>query len=323
VNIVVALLLITSMALLAAWLLAWPMLGIWLAATRWGGQRGRAWARFTPIVVVLPVLAGGFLAVSAFVPGDPHLGHVLACHCDVSHPGWLHLCPVHPLSATPLLLMLAIPAALLVFRPVLVSLRLHAGLSGPARLADDEPTPGGVRLLELGMPLAFTTGLLRPFVAADRHYWSSLDKDSQRVIAAHEDAHVRRRDPLTRAWLESWTAFEPGVLARALIQDWLEQAEVSADSHAAAQVGDPLLVAHILVRQRRLQTRVDMPAMAWSAGSLEHRVKTLLSDAESDQEPRSDLDLRLVALAVGVSATVVTLSPWLHHNLEHLINTLL
>jgi hypothetical protein len=323
VNVVVALLLIASMALLAAWTLAWPVLGSWLAMTRWGGHRGRAWARYTPIVVVLPVLAGAFLAVSAFVPGDPHLGHVLACHCDVSHPGWLHLCPVHPLSATPLLMLLAIPAALLVFRPVLVALRLHAGLWGPTRGEWTGPELGGIRLLELGVPLAFTSGLWRPYVAADRHYWSSLDGDSRRIIAAHEDAHVRRRDPLTRAWLAAWTAFQPGLLARALVQDWLEHAEIAADRHAAVQVGDPLLVADVLVRQRRLQTRVGVPAVAWTTTGLERRVRSLLSGAVPGRIPRSDLDLRLLAVAAGASALVVTLSPWLHHNLEHLINTLL
>jgi hypothetical protein len=323
VNIVVALLLIASMALLAAWILAWPVLGIWQAMTRWGGHRGRAWARYTPIVVVLPVLAGVFLAVAAFVPGDPHLGHMLACHCEVSHPGWLHLCPVHPLSATPLLMLLAIPAALLVFRPVLVTLRLQAGLQHPTGGEWSDAEPDGIRLLDLGVPLAFTSGLWRPYVAADRHYWSTLDGNSRRIIAAHEDAHVRRRDPLTRAWLAAWTAFQPGSLARPLIKDWLEHAEIAADRHAAAQVGDPLLVADVLVRQRRLQTRLGEPAMAWATTGLERRVRSLLSGDVPGRIPLSDLDLRLLAGAAGASSLLVMLSPWLHHNLEHLINTLL
>jgi hypothetical protein len=322
VSAVVALLLIVAMALIAAWLLAWPLLGAWLAATRRIERGGRSWARFTPAVVVLPVLGGGFVAVSAFVPGDPHLGHVLACHCDLSHPGWLHLCPVHPMSATPLLLLLAMPALLLVFRPVLVALRLHAGLAGPARRVPGAPADGGIQLLDLGVPLACTSGLLRPFAVVDSGYWSSLDGDSRRVIAAHEDAHVRRRDPLTQAWLLAWTAFVPGVLARALVHHWQDHAELRADGHAAAAVGDPVLVAEVLVRQRRAQAAIAEPAMAWNGNALQRRVTALLGEGATDASARSDLDPGLLIVALAASATVMVFSPWLHHNLEHLINNL-
>ena len=319
---VVALLLIGAMALPAAWLLAWPILGAWLAASRLAGRSGRSWARFTPAVVVLPLLGGAFLAVAAFVPGDPHLGHVLACHCDLSHPGWLHLCPVHPMSAMPLLMVLATPALLLAFRPVLAALRLHGGLTGLARQTSGPRTDGGIQLADLDLPLVYTSGLRRPFVVADRDYWSSLDSDARRVIAAHEDAHLRRRDPLTRAWLTIFTAFVPAVLARALVRDWQDHAELRADGHAAIAVGDPLLVAEVLVQQRRIQAAVAVPAMAWHSTALQRRVSALLDGPATAVAARSDLDLRLVVAALAGASTIVALSPWLHHNLEHLINTL-
>ena len=268
---VVALLVIGALALPAAWLLAWPILGVWLAASRLADRRGGSWARFTPAVVVLPVLGGVFAAMAAFVPGDPHLGHVLACHCDLSHPGWLHLCPLHPMSALPLLMVLAIPALLLAFRPVLAALRLHGGLNGLSRRTSGARADEGIHLANLGLPLVCTSGLLRPFVVADRDYWYSLDAAARRVIASHESAHVLRRDPLTRAWLAALTAFVPAVLARALVRDWQDHAELRADGHAAIQVGDPLLVAEVLVRQRRVQTAVEAPAMAWhSTASATH-----------------------------------------------------
>jgi len=322
VSAVVALLLIGAMALPAAWLLAWPILGAWLGGSRVAARRGASWARFTPAVVVLPVLGGVFLALAAFIPGDPHLGHVLACHCDLSHPGWLHLCPVHPMSAMPLLLVLAVPALLLVFRPVLTTLRLHAGLIGLSRGTSGDHGDDGVHLADLGLPLVYTSGLLRPFIVADRGYWASLDTDARQVIAAHEHAHLRRRDPLTRAWLAAWTAFVPAVLAKPLVQDWQDHAELRADGHAAVSVGDPLLVAEVLVQQRRVQAAVAEPAMAWHSTALQRRVAELLDGPAATPAARSDLDLRLVFVAIAVTSTVVALSPWLHHNLEHLINTL-
>jgi len=321
-NALVALTLLGAMALPAAWLLAWPLLGAWLAVTRRGRRSGRSWARFTPVVAVLPVVGGAFLAISAFIPGDPHQGQVLACHCHLSHPGWMHLCPVHPMSATPLLMALAIPAALLLFRPALVAMRLYAGRVGPAANGGDEETGDGIRLVDLGIPLAYTAGLWRPVVTADRGYWRSLDGGSREVIEAHEAAHVRRRDPFTRAWLSMWLAFAPGVLARALAGDWREHAELCADGFAAEVVGDPLRVAEVLVRQRRVQTGTVEPAMAWTAAGLERRVTALLADPPRARPARSDLDVRLLAVAASIPAVVLVLSPWLHHNLEHLINTL-
>ena len=323
-SVLTGILLVGSLALLAAWILAWPVLGTWFLIARVARRYGLSWAHYTPGIVAFPLTIGLALAVGAFVPVDPHLGHVLACHCDLSHPGWLHLCPVHPAASSQLLLALAVPAILLAFRPMLAMLRLHANHgSFSSSLGPGVPRSGGVRLVELGLPLAFTTGLLRPVFAADRDYWSALDETTRRVIRAHEMSHVRRRDPLTHAWLIVWTAFAPRLLAVALVHDWLRHAETRADRHAAQVVGDPLVVADVLVQQRRVQMQVTPPAMAWSAGNLEQRVHTLLSGAPGPHVPRTDLDAPSVLVpAVIAVASVAALSPWLHHTLEHLINTL-
>jgi hypothetical protein len=323
VSAVVAVAVIASLALLATWLLGWPILGSWLAITRVTDGRGWAWARFTPGVVILPAWIGLMASLAAFVPGDPHLGQVLACHCDVSHPGWLHLCPVHPMSASPLLVFLALPAALLLFRPVLTALRLHAGQRAFSGSRGERADDGTIRLLELGLPVVFTTGLLWPSVSADRRYWSALDDPSRRVIAAHEQAHVIRRDPLTYAWLLVWSAFAPRALVTPLVRDWLAHAELRADRHAAQAVGDAVLVAEVLVQQRRVQAPTDAPAMAWSASHLERRVRALLHEPWRARTTRGDLDIRWALVAATVVGLAALASPWLHHNLEHLINTLL
>jgi hypothetical protein len=322
VNVLVALLVVLSLTVIASWLLSWPILGSWIAISRLVALKGRTWSRYTPAIVMSPVLVGLFVTMAILIPGDPHLGHVVACHCDLSNPGWLHLCPVHATTATPILLVLAAPTLLLLFRPVLVLQRLHSGLGQFAHLLVNKHEEGTIHLLDLGLPLVCTSGLFRPFVLADRQYWSGVDTSSRRVIEAHESAHVQRRDPLVRFWLAMWTAFSCRTLADSVMRDWETHAELCADRHAASMVGDPLLVAEVLVRQRRVQAQVALPALPWSASSLELRIRTLLKNADRTSAPRSDLDLRWVVVAAFTSSLVVLLNPWLHHGIEHLINSL-
>ena len=138
-------------------------------------------------VAVLPWLLGALVALAVLVPGDPHTGEFLACHC-ADQPGWWHLCAMHPWSSTGLL----VPAALVLLfllpgllRRALVLLREPLGAGGGA-------TP---RVLDLAEPVVLLHGWLRPGLLADRTLWSELDEQERAVVVAHEQGHLARRDP--------------------------------------------------------------------------------------------------------------------------------
>ena len=81
-----------ALALSVGWLASSALSRVWLELVRRRPELDHtAVATFTiPWMLALAAL------LAALLPGDPHTGEVLACHCLDSMPGWFHLCPVHP-----------------------------------------------------------------------------------------------------------------------------------------------------------------------------------------------------------------------------------
>mgnify|MGYP000250281737 CR=1 FL=1 len=263
-------------------------------------------------VFALPWVVSLAMLLASVLPGDPHTGTVLVCHCLDSMPGWSHLCPVHPERAWPLLVpAIVVLGALLParLRAVRQLLRLPRGTGG----AWPEVVP-------LPEPVAVLHGWWRPTLVVDQGLWSALDDTEQQAVLAHERAHLDRHDPLMVVVLRAMLVLAPPRLANRVVRRWLDGAERRADTAAAHTIGDPTVVAMTLVRCARLGARQAALSLGWTAGSLESRVQHLLDLPDAAAPARPDVRRsHLVALGVSLLVSLAAV-PWLHHQLEHLLN---
>jgi hypothetical protein len=130
-------------------------------------------------------------------------------------------------------------------------------------------------------PVAATAGVLRPRVLLDERLRRDLDDGQLAAVLAHEQAHVRHRDPL-RIWLAQvatdlqWP--NPG--ARGRLRDWLTALELARDEEArqAGVAGADLAAAIVAVA--RFDGHGNGRALAHLTGAeheLVERVRRLLA----------------------------------------------
>lgn len=295
----------------AAWAvgaLVFPV-GTWLAR-RW------PWlARGLPLVAAVPLLAALVCGAAAVLPGDPHLDQPVGCHCAASMPGWSHLCPAHPAAAMGL-----VPLAVAVLALWL------PGWLGRVRALGRLPWSGGaaagaVVQTRLSHPTALLVGWLRPVVVVDSRLWGALSPAARGAVLAHERGHLARRDPLVLMALRVLGLAAPRGAAVALARAWLDHAEDRADALAVCAVGDPLVVAEALLRCARLGAPPAAVAVGWGGGSLERRVERLLGGGGvREVSAAPDLGLRELGVLGAAGAGALAAAPWVHHQIEHLLN---
>jgi Zn-dependent protease with chaperone function len=253
---------------------AWPL--AWIAAHVWDRLLIRApaaqalrRARWSLVVLAAPLALGGVVVLAAAGAFE----HGVACHCG---PGvGVHLCLVHPGQAAALVPWALLLLALGVPRGARRGLGLIRGwgLSRRlVRLAARAHADRGMRLAALGRPNAFTVGLRRPLAVVDADWWGGLTAGERLMVAAHEQAHVQRRDPLGLAWARLAAGLLPPASDR-VVGWWRASAEHLADRAAAEAVGDPLEVAAFLLRQ---QTRGrSAECLAFHDGAMARRIEAL------------------------------------------------
>lgn len=170
------------------------------------------------------------------------------------------------------------------------------------RLDADIASLGGgeVRIVPTPRAIAFCAGLRRPRVHLSSGTVELLDPRELEAVLAHEQHHVRRRDPLrmaTRRLVERTLFFVPGVGSLARRLD--ELAEQAADEHAVRAVGgDVRPLAGALLR-------FDAAGAPAGAGISPARVDRLLGAAPRWSLPYRELTLGaalLVALCALVAA---------------------
>jgi Zn-dependent protease with chaperone function len=299
---------IAALFLLTGWLVG----AIWYPLWSQLAQRRPSVARFALPAAALPLMVAGSMVAAALVPGDPHLGTSLDCHCDSSAPAWWHLCLLHPADASPalplalVLIVLLLPGRL---RAAWSALRVPVG-PGPRR---------GLQIQDLGKPTAVVAGWLRPVVVFDRGLWSELSPAQRDAVAAHEQAHIERSDPLSLAMLRLLSALAPPASRKRLIELWLLRAELQADRMAAESVDDPLTVADALLRCARLQPPAPL-ALSWNGGRVERRVQALLEPSAVPADRGGDLRWSHLAGLSILGLALLGSAPWLHHQVEHLLN---
>ncbi|MEM7198840.1 MAG: M56 family metallopeptidase [Planctomycetota bacterium] len=130
-------------------------------------------------------------------------------------------------------------------------------------------------------------GVLRPTLLLPADLWDRLDATARQAILRHELAHVRRRDPLTKALVRAAAAlfwWHPAVWC--LCRNADRAAELAADRRAVR--GDPRRAA-ALARALVEVHRLGMVTRGWGAGAasaalspagreLAERLRALLGD---------------------------------------------
>src|SRR5262249_4224609 len=135
------------------------------------------------------------------------------------------------------------------------------------------------RVLPFDEPQAFVLGLLRPEIYVTRGLLAAGPGEDLEPVLAHEEAHVRKRDPRRRLIASAGLLFHlPGVTAT--IERRLTRAqEMAADSEAAGRIGDRVRFAEVLVWFAQLQSFRPLSACEFSCSDLEARVRGILESS--------------------------------------------
>ncbi len=183
-------------------------------------------------------------------------------------------------------------------------------------MAENGAGPG---VLPAGEPQAFVLGLIRPRIYLSRGLIRHTGRRDLESLIAHEDSHLRRRDPLRR-WIASFgLAFHLPWIAGALERGLDAANEHAADADAARTLGDGRRIAEALVRLARLRVARPQLAVGVSGSNLESRVRELLTPRPRSERPGAVL---LTVLALGVWAFALLAADQVHSAAEVLFRAI-
>ncbi len=311
-----------ALACVATSAVAYATLGRSHTALPSGGPRARAHALIAALAAP-PVVGAALVAWVAL----PHQWLGLVDHCD-DHPGHAHLCLLHG-APRPHPLVSALGCAAL----ALVVARLVTAARGVLRAARVERSVragttarGAVRVLASDEPIAFTTGVLEPFVVVSAGVAAAPER--WRAVIAHEQAHAAARDPLMRAIALALRAFHVPGFGEALVRRLCDEQELAADEASAAAIGSRIEVAETLVAwmgwtrsASRARTGDALVASRFDSGPFERRVHALLEAPAATSAGAAASRLR-ISLAAGLVLALSAAAPIIHHGIETLFGLL-
>jgi Zn-dependent protease with chaperone function len=275
--------------------------------------------------LLAPLVMGLFMTLLLFFPYSPiRIAHDL--HCS-KHLGGAHLLLAHSplpdganLPEIFLVAMLGAIAAFLVRRiyKLVQTVRSHhelqlvsqSGLANLRRITSDQP-------------LAFSAGLWSPQIYISSSLEHKLNKRQQRVVIAHERAHIRRHDSF-RYWLGGTLSFlHLPATRRLLLSDLTLAAEQACDKAASSFVGNSFDVAETILKMERLMrftTSKNVPLVSYFYNHhVADRIEVLVGIKSCDQAPSPLWVSLLPALIV---AGLIMVEP-LHHKTEWILGVLL
>lgn len=270
------------------------------------------------LALCLAPAGGAFLiTLVCLLPSLAGLGWHLTDHCYAHGSGHPHLCVTHLPSAGGGVLGIA---ALFVVAALVLAAIAHlvrtARLSRQLRSVIDD-SGGGTTTIVSSHPLAATIGILRPKVVLSSALRRSLRDDLVAAIEHHEQAHVRRRDPLVRTVARLAAVFHFPGTRRRLLCDLQLACEQACDEYAAREIGNRLTVARALLAVERLlaSNRLPLPGFVAGFGStgIAARVNALT------EEPVERSRLWLSATLAGVLILLVAKADGIHHTTETLL----
>lgn len=300
---------------LCSWALSNAMVGLslpFLKSQSSAHQRGTFW-----LVLLLPWLLPIVAVISiALLALAKYLG-LIDDHCDVHLQHHPHFCFAHlpefviGISQSLYGLLFIFSASSIFIWQLFSQYQQQCITHTLSHLAHSNRR---LKVLSEKRPMAFTSGLKQPAVFLTTGLINLLTKRQQRIVVAHECAHIRNGDILKNALVEIILTLH--IWRRPLRKQWRLHSELLADSAAAKQFSS-WEIAEVLLTLRRANSPRSM-ALSVAGADLEKRINHLL---------RPDLSLKQHwLLPVFIMMAVIT-APLLiavdHHALETWIGWLL
>jgi Zn-dependent protease with chaperone function len=312
-------------ALVAVAVGAWVGLLVWLARPLVGRLSAAAQADVWLLAALLPAMAAVSMAVATAAPSFATALGLGPDHCP-GHGHHFHVCFVHAADVTPGLVTLGVVAlAVWLYRTtVLVAglARSHRAVNLLARLG--KPRAGAFPVLVVpGRELCHATGIRQRRVMVSSDLVARLSPDELTGALAHEEAHLRRRDPLANCLLGLAATFLPPPLGQWLRARHRFSAEAACDGAAAAVVGSPAVIATALVKAASLQRSVSSATgfPAFGVHELEIRVRALLDGQVTHRQ--SHWCLGAGAIAGSFVVAICALTEPMHHLSETILGRIL
>lgn len=298
-----------------------------LVRRRLAGARPAPRARLIAALASLPAIAALALTALCFLPSMIGAMWPALEHCALHADGHPHFCLVHlPLSSGGPAGWLAVGSllALIMLRVLLWLTRLGRSRLALRRIAGSAPFDHarGLRIVGTDMPLAITTGILRPITLVSEGLLRALPPELAHAVIEHERAHERRRDGLVKLLAGVLSLAHLPRVRTMMLADLELATEQACDEEAGERLGDRLSVARALIEVERLledgRSRMGLAAVSFGGSSLAPRVASLLAEPVLPG-PRGKIVHRIIMAA---AAAALLLADPLHHLTETLLGLL-
>jgi Zn-dependent protease with chaperone function len=179
-----------------------------------------------------------------------------------------------------------------------------------------------ISVLQTDLPLAFTSGFLRPKVYLTTGLVETLTKQERDIIERHELAHVRHFDPLLKYLFSLFAAFFPRTIEDRLNRTMALAIEQNADETVLEQVRDEALISKTILKVVRLckehniRNAPSLVSCQFAGEQLQQRIHYLMHEGNRKRFPLWSFAL-LTFFLVASGALSVDL---FHHLIEQVFS---
>ncbi|MDR9499877.1 MAG: M56 family metallopeptidase [Hydrogenovibrio sp.] len=163
--------------------------------------------------------------------------------------------------------------------------------------------------LEQPQANAFVLGLRQPIITWSQQLSRRLTKRQQRIVLAHEIAHIRRRDLVKNVGFELLLAFH--IKPQALRKYWLLNMESQVDESLTTRF-DRLDIAEVLLKLSRAHL-TSQPGLSFTGSTTKNRIERLLGSSNVESQPVLEW---LIWSLLGMTLLFTAIE---HHSVEWLI----
>lgn len=156
---------------------------------------------------------------------------------------------------------------------------------------------------------AFVLGVRQPTIVWSEQLSKCLSKHQQRIVLAHEIAHIRRQDVLKNFVFELWLAFH--IRPQTLRRYWQFNMETGVDDTLSCRF-EPFAIAEVLLKLSRANLK-PQAGLAFSGSATQKRIERLIYPCNTKHYP----GLEWLAWLLVVFALLFTSIE--HHSVEWLI----
>jgi Zn-dependent protease with chaperone function len=182
-------------------------------------------------------------------------------------------------------------------------------------------TKESIHVLATNIPMAFSSGLLRPQIFLSMGLVQKLSAEEQQMVIAHEKTHLQRRDSLRFLLARAFSLGHLPFVRKALLAHLHLAGEQVCDAVAAREAQDPAKVAELLLKIEKLYqvnfssgSPLVLRVLGNGPNTLPERIQALLAPPLASRSSWSAP--RIVLLATFV---VLVSHDLVHDGLEHVL----